>query len=160
MPGKTSGKKNGATVLIPSDDPLHTNLDAAERRLFFSLWLLLILAFALWHFWPTIEGRTPASRIPIEIGAELRGRFTQASLFDTRPSEHTISIQFSPKYLHSLPEQGHRVNLGYDLLGDRHVLFSGIVVLDLGRRTDETAQIVLPNPERVFTRSIRIYLAR
>ncbi len=143
---------------LPSDDPLHTALDPAERRLYMTLWVLLIFAFAIWHFWPHLEFREPSSHIPVEIGAELQGRVEQANVYQTSPSQAHIQVQLSPRYLHSLPEEGQRVMLGYDLMGDEHVLFSGLVSVHL-TRPDEMQQIILPNPERVFTRRIRIYLA-
>ncbi len=142
---------------MPSDDPLHTTLDPAERRLYLTLWVLLIFAWAIWHFWPRLELRNPASHVPVEIGAELRGRL-DASVAQSSPSQAQLQVHLTPQYRHSLPEEGQRVVLGYDLMGDERVLFSGLISVRLAS-DDETRDIILPNPERVFARRIRIYLA-
>lgn len=149
-------QKKGNHVRISGKDPLH-ELGPAERTLFLSLWVVLILAFAIWHFYPTFESREVAGAIPVEIGRELQGRIESAEISKSSPSQHWLRLQVARGYLGTLPDDSHRILLGYDLLNDKKVVYTGSVNFDLAR-ADESIQLALPNPERVFTRRIRIYL--
>lgn len=146
----------GHPGLQPGKDPF-SQLGPGERRLFISLWIILILSFAIWHFYPNFEPREPASPIQVEMGAELHGRFEQVELTKTSPSQNWLRIQFAQGYLRTLPPDGHEILLAYDLLNDVKVVYTGAIRFELSRN-DDTAQVMLPNPERVYTRRIRIYL--
>jgi hypothetical protein len=145
-------------VRLPEDDPIHTKLGPQERTLFLTLWGILILVGLLWKFYPTLHWREPDSTIAVELGEELHGRITTATVAASSPSQHLLSLHINDDYRRKLPEDGHRVVLGYDLANEKRVLFTGAVTLDVGRGESDPP-LVLPNPERVYTRRIRLYFA-
>ncbi len=120
----------------------------AERRLFLTLWGLLLLSGALWYFWPNPTVSVTA-KIPVSLAPELANWIDSAEAEDPEASQVTLSLH--PR------KASPTIELGYSLQGAAGPLHQGSIrcALEAG-----PMKLALPNPARVSTREVRLYLAR
>ena len=128
----------------------------AERKLFLSLWAVLILVFALWRFWPAAPADSGGS-IPVELAPELQSWFQDPRL-QADPSRYRVELMLTPSFAKSV-QSSRQLLIGYGLRGPNGMLFQNAVpcALEPGQ---SSARLELPNPKRISARSLYLYLAR
>src|SRR5258708_3848758 len=119
----------------------------AERTLFFTLWGALILASALWAFWPTFKPVTDPPPL-VELGQELRYWFASAIVTETVPSHYGLDLKLLADYRARLDKNQMPVELGFEYWGHTSPLYRGQTHCVI-RPNLASVHVELPNPERI-----------
>lgn len=128
----------------------------AERTLFFSLWTILILAFAIWHFHGP-PGRTPTAPVTVTLSPEIQPWFESAAISREMPSAYLVELKLSPKYRGALKGTPHEVHLGFHFSKGNIVMAEGEVACVLDPES-ASQELKIPNLNRVAAKEIELYL--
>jgi hypothetical protein len=134
------------------------NKEASERILFFTLWGLMFIGFGIWKFWPDSGRAVAVSLPPLTIASELKTLFDQGSTTQSLPTFFTVQLHVAKRYRELLSGDEKKIFVGYQLLREDRVLSEGVVPCVI-RPQDATVTLALQNPERVFPRSIQVFLS-
>lgn len=91
---------------------MKTKNERAERALFYSIWAVLLIGFALWKFRPTHEG--PVAEVPITLAPEVRPWFSEGVVQRFRGNSLTVGLVLTPEYRRTLRKTS-TVDVGYRL---------------------------------------------
>lgn len=127
-----------------------------ERILFTSIWGVLFLTAALWHFWPNRPMEAPAYP-DVVLGSELSSWFVRAKIIKTTPTLFRAEIELQKSYVENKNWEERQIHLAYHLMGDRSVLSQGVIACRI--QPEGLMEIDVPNPNRLTPRLIQLSLA-
>jgi len=134
----------------------------AERKLYFSIWILILLGVAIWKFWPK-ESKllTPGDdSLPnVTLGKELLPLFTHGKVKEQRTSKFVVELFLAEAYRARLGTNATEFPLNYQLRSESSVLDTGIVACRIESK-DNISRLTIPNPKRVWSKSIYFTLAQ
>lgn len=130
--------------------------ERAERALFYSIWAVLILGFAIWRFRPAPEG--PTKEVPITLAPEVRPWFSEGVVQRFRGNSLTVGLVLTPEYKRTLRGTS-TVDVGYRLTHPTAVPSEGSTPVRLSPESTMGVALV-NNPSREPATKIEFFLKR
>lgn len=121
-----------------------THRKSSERTLFYSLWVVLLLAFGIWKFWPG-ERYAGDANVDILLNQELSPWFSHAIPKGFRRGRYVVELKLTPEYRKSLQGLRRKIQLSYDMTAGEGLTHTGIIDCLL-RPQKPTTKIQIPNP--------------
>ncbi len=132
-------------------------LPKKERPLFITIWVILILCFGIWKFWPKEASVTLMDDPKVTFADELKPVFESAKLQNTSLTRYEVLVKLRPDFFHRFKESTLPVRIGYDLRRDQSVFDGGITVLN--PPATDVVTLTITNAQRVSAKEIKLYLA-
>ncbi len=129
--------------------------ERAERALFYSIWAVLILGFAIWKFRPHTEG--PPAEVPITLAPEVRPWFSEGVVQRASGNAITIGLVLTPEYRKTLRNGSNPVNVHYRVSHPKAVASEGLTSVRLSPENSMGTALV-NNPSREPATKIEFFL--
>ncbi len=84
--------------------------EKAERALFYSIWAVLLIGFALWKVRP---GPEKIREVSVRLAPEVRPWFSEGLLQRFHGNSYTIGLVLTPEYKRTLRKEPTSVYVGY-----------------------------------------------
>lgn len=85
--------------------------ESSERALFYSIWIVILIAVAFWKLRPATERN--AADIPVVLAPEVQPWFSEAVVQRAKGNALTIGFVLTPEYRRTLRTGSSEVRVGY-----------------------------------------------